>query len=188
MPKQCSKFKFILFIVLIHIIAIQAITKIRKYREKKEFSLSYFRKAVRWGGFLFSGYSILMIKCSLQDCVFVFPGFSVCTSSTYARVSCRNRLFVISGKGSSGLLRTKKVGAASRLDDNLHTSISLQVSILAVKPCLSYALPFYATETKTTDPTKRRIKKCRICKKQGKRKWKLNSLSSGIRIKSFYEK
>ncbi|EGQ12222.1 glycine cleavage system H protein [Prevotella dentalis DSM 3688] len=40
---------------------------------------------------------------------------------------CRDRLFVVSGKGSSGLLRTKKVGAASRLDDNLHASISLQV-------------------------------------------------------------
>ena len=48
-------------------------------------------------------------------------------SSTYARVSCRDRLFVVSGKGSSGLSRTKKVGAASRYDDNLHTSISLQV-------------------------------------------------------------
>ncbi|PDP74276.1 glycine cleavage system H protein [Porphyromonas gingivalis] len=36
-------------------------------------------------------------------------------------------MFVVSGKGSSGLLRTKKVGAVSRLDDNLHTSISLQV-------------------------------------------------------------
>ncbi|APW33357.1 glycine cleavage system H protein [Prevotella intermedia ATCC 25611 = DSM 20706] len=36
-------------------------------------------------------------------------------------------MFVVSGKGSSGLSRTKKVGAASRLDDNLHTSISLQV-------------------------------------------------------------
>ena len=39
----------------------------------------------------------------------------------------KDRLFVVSSKGSSGLPRTKKVGAASRLDDNLHTSISLQV-------------------------------------------------------------
>ncbi|ATR98028.1 glycine cleavage system H protein [Porphyromonas gingivalis] len=36
-------------------------------------------------------------------------------------------MFVVSGEGSSRLLRTKKVGAASRLDDNLHTSILLQV-------------------------------------------------------------
>ncbi|PDP70085.1 glycine cleavage system H protein [Tannerella forsythia] len=36
-------------------------------------------------------------------------------------------MFVVSDKGSFGLSRTKKVGAASRYDDNLHTSISLQV-------------------------------------------------------------
>ncbi|BAK24952.1 conserved hypothetical protein [Porphyromonas gingivalis TDC60] len=35
---------------------------------------------------------------------------------------------------------------------------------------MSQVLPFYATETKTTDPTERRIKKCRICEKLGKRK------------------
>ncbi|AVM58578.1 glycine cleavage system H protein [Bacteroides heparinolyticus] len=44
-------------------------------------------------------------------------------------------MFVVSGKGSSGLLWTKKVKAASRLDDNLHTSISLQV--VFIKHCLS---------------------------------------------------
>ena len=99
-----------------------------KHREKKESSPNYFHKAVRWGCFLFSVYSILMIKYSFRRLHFLFsPCFSVCTSSTYARVSCRDWLFVVSGKGSSGLLRTKKVGAASRLDDNLHTSISLQV-------------------------------------------------------------
>ncbi|TPE17066.1 glycine cleavage system H protein [Tannerella forsythia] len=36
-------------------------------------------------------------------------------------------MFVVSDKGSFGLSRTKKVGAASRYDDNLHTFISLQV-------------------------------------------------------------
>ncbi|RRC99833.1 glycine cleavage system H protein [Prevotella sp. OH937_COT-195] len=36
-------------------------------------------------------------------------------------------MFVVSGKGGSGLLRTKKVGMASRYSDNLHTSISWQV-------------------------------------------------------------
>ena len=107
---------------------IKPITKVWVYREKKEFSPNYFHKAVRWGCFLFSVYSILMIKYSLRRLRFLFSSrFSVCTSSTYVRVSCRNRLFVVSGKGSSGLSRTKKVGAASRLDDNLHTSISLQV-------------------------------------------------------------
>lgn len=107
---------------------IKPITKVWVYREKKEFSPNYFHKAVCWGCFLFSVYSILMIKYSLRRLRFLFSSrFSVCTSSTYVRVSCRNRLFVVSGKGSSGLSRTKKVVAASRLDDNLHTSISLQV-------------------------------------------------------------
>ncbi|AVM53663.1 glycine cleavage system H protein [Bacteroides zoogleoformans] len=36
-------------------------------------------------------------------------------------------MFVVSGKGSSELSRTKKVEVASRYGDNLHTSISLQV-------------------------------------------------------------
>ncbi|BAR50289.1 hypothetical protein TF3313_2880 [Tannerella forsythia 3313] len=58
---------------------------------------------------------------------FVLSCFSPCTSSTYARISCRARLFVVSDKGSFGLLRTKKIGETSHLDDNLHTSISLQV-------------------------------------------------------------
>lgn len=80
------------------------------------------------GRFLFSVYSILLMNCNLRRLRFLFsPCFSPCTSFTYARVSCQDRLFVVSGKGSFGLLRTKKVGAASRLDDNLHTSISLQV-------------------------------------------------------------
>jgi len=49
------------------------VAKIRVYREKKEFSPSYSRKAVRWGGFLFSVYSPLpMIKWVLKDCVFCF--------------------------------------------------------------------------------------------------------------------
>ncbi|ERJ70205.1 hypothetical protein HMPREF1553_00308 [Porphyromonas gingivalis F0568] len=71
-------------------------------------------------------YSILMMKCNLRRLRFS-PYSLPCTSTTYARVLCQNQLFVLSGKGSSGLLRTKKVKAASRLDDNLHTSISLQV-------------------------------------------------------------
>ena len=76
---------------------------------KKEFSPNYFREAVRWGGFLFSVYSVPMIKCSPRRLRFLFlPCFSACTSSTYASVSCRGRLFVVSGKGSSGLSRTKK--------------------------------------------------------------------------------
>ena len=127
-----------------------------KHREKKESSPNYFHKAVRWGCFLFSVYSILMIKYSFRRLHFLFsPCFSVCTSSTYARVSCRNRLFVVSGKGSSGL------------SPHFHF---IAGSILAIKPCLSQALPFFAPETKTTDPTEKRIKKCRICEKQGKRK------------------
>lgn len=88
---------------------IKPITKVWVYREKKEFSPNYFHKAVRWGCFLFSVYSILMIKYSLRRLRFLFSSrFSVCTSSTYVRVSCRNRLFVVSGKGSSGLSRTKR--------------------------------------------------------------------------------
>ena len=58
-------------------------------------------------------------------------------------------------------------------------------SILAIKPCLSQSLPFYATETKTTDPTERRIKKMSDMREAGKKKkLKLNSLTYGIRIKS----
>lgn len=49
---------------------------------------------------------------------------------------------------------------------------------------MSQALPFYATETKTTDPTERRIKNVGYARSWEKEKWKLNSLSSGIRIKS----
>ena len=52
------------------------IARTRIYCEKKEFSPNYFRRAVRWGVFLFS------------------PCVSTCTSSTYVRVSCRERLFV----------------------------------------------------------------------------------------------
>ncbi|RRD77820.1 glycine cleavage system H protein [Alloprevotella sp. OH1205_COT-284] len=36
-------------------------------------------------------------------------------------------MFIVSDKGSFGLLRTKKIGETSHLEDNLHTSISLQV-------------------------------------------------------------
>lgn len=66
---------------------IKPITKVWVYREKKEFSPNYFHKAVRWGCFLFSVYSILMIKYSLRRLRFLFSSrFSVCTSSTYVRV------------------------------------------------------------------------------------------------------
>ncbi|MCE2615833.1 hypothetical protein [Phocaeicola oris] len=101
-----------------------------------------------------------MVKCSLRRLRFLFsPSFSTCTSSTCARVSCRDRLFVVSGKGSFGLLRTKKVGTASRLDDNLHTAyfIFIAGSILAVNLVCPKPYLIYATETKTIDPTELKI-------------------------------
>jgi len=43
-------------------------------------------------------------------------------------------------------------------------------SILTIKPCLSQALPFFAPETKTTDPTEKRIKKMSNMREAGKKK------------------
>ena len=51
--------------------------------------------------------------------ILVFPTFFLCVFPS-------GRSFSFQGRKKVGL-RTKKVGAASRLDDNLHTSISLQV-------------------------------------------------------------
>ena len=44
----------------------------RVYREKKDFSPNYFHRAVRWGGFLFSVYSVSMINAVPEDYVFCF--------------------------------------------------------------------------------------------------------------------
>ena len=46
--------------------------KVREYCEKKEFSPNFFRRVVRWGGFLLSRYSILLMKCSLRRLRFLF--------------------------------------------------------------------------------------------------------------------
>ena len=95
--------------------------------EKGIFSLNFFVKPSVGRLFVFCVFYSYDEMQSPKTAFLFSPCFSPCTYSTYARVSCRDRLFVVSGKGSSGLLRTKKVGAVSRLDDNLHTSISLQV-------------------------------------------------------------
>ncbi|MBR8708161.1 hypothetical protein IX321_000929 [Bacteroides pyogenes] len=54
--------------------------------------------------------------------LFVFAPLLSCTSSTYARASCRDRLFVVSGK------------PFRRQSPHFHF---IAGSILAVKPCLS---------------------------------------------------
>ncbi|BAK25196.1 hypothetical protein PGTDC60_1039 [Porphyromonas gingivalis TDC60] len=68
--------------------------------------------------------AVLLVKAAFH---FFALSSAVFLSTFHSMYSHRDRLFVVSGKGSSGLSRTKKVGAASRLGDNLHTSISLQV-------------------------------------------------------------
>lgn len=66
---------------------------------------------------------IVLVKAAFH----FFLSSAVFLSIFYSMYFYWDRLFVVRGKGSSGLPWTKKVGEASRLDDNLHTSISLQV-------------------------------------------------------------
>ncbi|WP_373247240.1 hypothetical protein [Bacteroides thetaiotaomicron] len=68
--------------------------------------------------------AVFLVKAAFH---FFALSSAVFLSTFHSMYSHRDRLFVVSGKGSFGLSRTKKVGAASRLGDNLHTSISLQV-------------------------------------------------------------
>ena len=95
----------------------------------------YFLKSfLFWGSFLFS---ILMIKCSSRRQCFLFSlCFSPCTSSTYTGASCRDWLFVVSGKGNPGFYGQKSRGGEPfRRQSPLSHFIA--GSILAIKPCLS---------------------------------------------------
>ena len=123
--------------------------------KKKNFLQIIFVEPPVWVAFFVFNVFCSYAKCCLRRLCFLFsPYFSPCTSSTYACVSCRDRLFVVSGKGSSGLPRTKKVGAASRLDDNLHTSISLQVVFSPQN--LVCPKPYLFTPLKRKRPTRRK--------------------------------
>jgi len=74
---------------------------------------------------------------SLNTAFFVFALLLSLHIPAYARVSCWDRLFIVSGKGSSGLLRTKKGRGGKpfrRQSPHFHF---ITGSILAVKPYLS---------------------------------------------------
>ncbi|WP_249178473.1 hypothetical protein, partial [Bacteroides pyogenes] len=64
--------------------------------------------------------AVFLVKAAFH---FLALSSAVFLSTFYSMSSHRDRLFVVSGKGSSGLSRTKKVEATSRYGDNLHTSI-----------------------------------------------------------------
>lgn len=129
-------------------------------------------------------------KRSVRQAVYpksVIRDFS-CKKSDYSRLFHRYSIYILTQYASFILFQDKMKAKFSndrfgfrRQSPHFHF---IAGSILDVKPCLSQALPFYATETKTTDPTERRIKNVGYARSWEKEKWKLNSLSSGIRIKS----
>ena len=85
------------------------------------------------------------------------------------------------------MLRYCKVGTFS-FGENLHACAPPHFApgrIFPQKPCIRSSLPLWAPETKTTDVTGRRIKKCRINERQISSETQLpQALGSALNIKT----